>query len=80
MNLLALSALTALSLVSPDGSQRIDIRHAVDPDSVAAVSYDVSFRGRPVVTGGRMGLDLDNRSWEMALALGKRSLAQPERG
>lgn len=79
MNLLALSALTALSLVSPDGSQRIDIRHAVDPDSVAAVSYDVSFRGRPVVTGGRMGLDLDNRSWEMALALGKRSLAQPER-
>lgn len=79
MNLLALSALTALSLVSPDGSQRIDIQHAVDADSVAAVSYDVSFRGRPVVTGGRMGLDLDNRSWEMALALGKRSLAQPER-
>lgn len=79
MNLLALSALTALSLVSPDGSQHIDIQHAVDADSVAAVSYDVSFRGRPVVTGGRMGLDLDNRSWEMALALGKRSLAQPER-
>lgn len=77
MNLLALTALTALALTSPDGSQRIDIQYGVGADSVAAISYDVSFRGRPVVSGGRMGLDLDNRSWEMALALGKRKLDQP---
>lgn len=75
MNLLVSTALTALSLLSPDGSQRIDIRYGTDSDSVAAISYDVSFRGRPVVSDGRMGLDLDNRSWEMAL--GKRQLQQP---
>lgn len=79
MNFLLLSALgAALSLTSPDGSQHIDIHHTTGPDSVACVSYDVTFRGQPVVSGGRMGLDLDNRSWEMALALGKRQLAQPE--
>ena len=78
MNFLLLSALgAALSLTSPDGSQHIDIHHTTGPDSVACVSYDVTFRGQPVVSGGRMGLDLDNRSWEMALALGKRQLAQP---
>lgn len=79
MNLLTLPALAAaLTLTSPDGSQRIDIRPGYDADSVLAVSYDVAFRDRPVVQDGRMGLDLDNRTWEMALALGKRRLPQPE--
>lgn len=78
MNLLTLHALAAaLTLTSPDGSQRIDIRPERNADSVLTVSYDVTFRGNPVVQGGRMGLDLDNRSWEMALALGKRRLPQP---
>ena len=65
-----------MSLTSPDGSHRIEIRHS--GDSTARVSYDVAFRGRPVVSDGTMGLNLDNRSWEMALALGKRRLPQHE--
>lgn len=79
MNLLTLPALAAaLTLSSPDGSQRIDIRPGYGADSVLTVSYDVAFREKPVVQDGRMGLDLDNRTWEMALALGKRQLPQPE--
>lgn len=78
MNLLSIAATAAvLSLTSPDGSHRIDIRH--DADTASRVSYDVTFRGRPVVADGAMGLELDNRSWEMALALGKRQLPQPDR-
>lgn len=62
MNLLTLHALAAaLTLTSPDGSQRIDIRPERNADSVLTVSYDVTFRGNPVVQGGRMGLDLDNQ-------------------
>ncbi|MDE6160551.1 MAG: hypothetical protein K2F77_02705, partial [Muribaculaceae bacterium] len=78
MNLLSITATAAvMSLTSPDGSHRIDIRH--DADTASRVSYDVMFRGNPVVVDGTMGLDLDNRSWEMALALGKRQLPQPDR-
>ena len=77
MNILSIAAAAAvLSLTSPDGSHRIEIRHS--GDSTARVSYDVAFRGRPVVSDGTMGLNLDNRSWEMALALGKRRLPQHE--
>ena len=79
MNALLLNiAATVLSLSSPDGSHKINVEQTITPDSVATLTYNVQFNGNPLVTDGRLGVDLDNRVWEMALALGKRQLKQPE--
>ena len=65
-----------LSIASPDGTHRLEMSQVRVNDSVAEVRYSVTFRDRPVVTDSRAGLNLDNRVWEMALALGKRKLKQ----
>ena len=76
--LLTLAAGSVLSLSSPDKSHQIEIFQDLSPDSVYSLSYDVSFKGKPMVAKGRLGLNLDNISWEKALALGKRKLRQPK--
>ncbi len=64
-----------LSVVSPDGRHRIDLR--IDrTDSVTRIGYSVSFDGWEVVLHSALDLTVDNRVWEHAL--GKR-FAQPER-
>lgn len=84
LNILALCSATVMTaaaprmaLSSPDGNQSVTFgQHRVN-DTVAEIRYSVEYKGRPVVTDSRAGLDLDNRVWEMALALGKRRLPQP---
>lgn len=76
MTLNAILLATVLSLASPKGLNTLSV-DTVNVDSVNRVNYSLHFKGNPVIEGGTLGLDLDNRDWEMALALGNRQLAQP---
>lgn len=72
---IAMAATPQLHIASPGGTNEISFRLASDTTaSGAGLRYDVTYKGRPVVTDSRAGLDLDNRVWEMAL--GMRSLPQ----
>ncbi len=66
--------LAALTLVSPNGEHQVTFRQQRQTDGTFETRYSVQYRGRDVVLDSRCGLNLDNRSWEMAL--GFRELRQ----
>ncbi len=47
-------------------------------DSIRSLRWNVSFKGKPVLLDSEAGLDLDNRHWEKAIALGKRNIPEPD--
>ncbi len=52
-----------LRVVSPDGNNCMTIGHQGD-----ALTYSLTSQGKEVVTDSRLGLQLDNYTWERALA------------
>ena len=66
--------LAVLTLVSPNGEHQVTFRQQRQTDGTFETRYSVQYRGRDVVLDSRCGLNLDNRSWEMAL--GFRELRQ----
>lgn len=66
-----------ISLRSPEGTMGVEMDYRADSDSTGSLHWSVTFKGRPIVTDSRAGLDLDNRHWEMAIALGKRNIPRP---
>lgn len=60
-----------LTLKSPDGRNV-----ATFARSGKELTYSLTVDGNPAILPSRAGLDIDNRTWEMAL--GKRDLAQPD--
>ncbi len=64
----------SLRLSSPDGAQEIEFWQEQVSPGVAQVLYRVNYQGAPVLLDSRAGLDLDNRTWESALA---KHIAQP---
>lgn len=67
-----------LSLTSPSGVMKTEFDYSSAAGGRNALSYSVTFKGRPLVNRSRAGLDLDNRVWELALNIGKRQLVQPD--
>ena len=61
--LLPLSVWAQTTLVSPEGHNRITLTQQNDE-----FCYTVTRDDKPIVTDSRLGLDLDNRTWERALA------------
>lgn len=61
----------ALSLSSPDGRKTVRFEKPGKE-----LTYSVEVDGKDVILPSRAGLEVDNRTWEMAL--GKRDLAQPD--
>lgn len=59
----------ALTLVSPNGDHTVTFHQEKNPDGNYEMRYNVQFRGKDVVLDSHCGLNLDNRIWEMALAL-----------
>ena len=60
-----------LSVTSPDGRNVISFSK-----DGKELTYNVARDGKQIILPSRAGLDVDNRTWEMAL--GKRDLAQPD--
>ena len=60
-----------LTLKSPDGRNV-----ATFARNGKELTYSLTVDGKPAILPSRAGLDIDNRTWEMAL--GKRDLAQPD--
>lgn len=58
---------TSLTLKSPDNSQCISVSATKDNGNIN-ILYDVSYKGKNVVKASRMGVETDNRIWELALA------------
>lgn len=77
-SILTLTAAGILSLSSPSGNHKIEVNHEVTPDSIGTLSYSIDYKKQPLIENGVLGLDLDNRTWEMALNIGNRQLPQPE--
>ena len=65
-----------LSLTSPGDVHSVRIGYV--KGEKGDLRYSVDFLGRELIGDSRMGLDLDNHDWEMALALGKRQLKSPD--
>lgn len=59
--------LAALTLVSPNGRHQVKFYQQRQPDGTFETRYSVQYRGKDVVLDSRCGLNLDNRTWEMAL-------------
>ena len=57
-----------LKLMSPEGVHEVMFRQERISSSVNEMVYQVKYRGREVVGNSRAGLQLDNRTWELALA------------
>lgn len=53
----------SLSVSSPKGLNQVTVRQQADE-----FCYSVSHQGKPVVSDSRLGLQLDNQTWEHALA------------
>lgn len=66
----AVAQRTVLSLESPDGRNKVIFQKTGDK-----LQYEMKTDGESVILPSRAGLELDNRTWEMAL--GKRTLQQP---
>lgn len=60
-----------LNLTSPDGRREVRFEKPGKE-----LTYSVKVDGRDVILPSRAGMEVDNRTWEMAL--GKRDLAQPD--
>lgn len=71
---LSVYAAENLTLSSPSETMKVRVCQVAVGDSADRISYDVSFRDKPVVINSTLGLDLDNRAWEKAIALGKRQI------
>lgn len=65
------AATPVLSLKSPDGRREVRFEKPGKE-----LTYSVKVDGKEVILPSRAGLEMDNRTWEMAL--GKRDLAQPD--
>ncbi len=65
-----------LKLFSPDGNQEVVFHQKQIQKEINEVRYAIKYKGQVVVKESRIGLDLDNRVWEMAL--GVRNLKQPD--
>ena len=61
----------SLSLSSPDGRKTVRFEKPGKE-----LTYSVKVDGKDVILPSRAGMEVDNRTWEMAL--GKRDLAQPD--
>ncbi len=59
--------LAALTLVSPNGQHQVKFYQQRQADGTFETRYSVQYRGKDVVLDSRCGLNLDNRTWEMAL-------------
>lgn len=57
-----------VKLLSPDGRYCVEIEQRMSPDKVYSHIYRVAYDGTPLVLDSRLGLELDNRIWEQALA------------
>lgn len=57
-----------LKLTSPEGVHEVMFRQEKISSSVNEIVYQVKYRGREVIGSSRAGLQLDNRTWELALA------------
>lgn len=66
--------LAALTLVSPNGEHQVQFYQQRQPDGTFQTRYSVRYKGKDVLLDSRCGLNLDNRTWEMAL--GYRELRQ----
>ncbi|MFV0537918.1 MAG: glycoside hydrolase family 97 catalytic domain-containing protein [Dysgonomonas sp.] len=64
-----------IKLASPDGTHEVKFFQKQISQEVKEVYYQVNFKGKEVLSESKAGLQLDNRTWEMAL--GKRNLKQP---
>lgn len=64
-----------LRLASPDGTHEAIFWQRQLTPQTGEICYRISYKGQPVVEESRAGLELDNRTWEMAL--GVRDLKQP---
>lgn len=65
------TASDVLTLTSPDGKKEVSFSK-----EGKELTYSVKNNGKDVILPSRAGLQVDNRTWEMAL--GKRDLAQPD--
>lgn len=65
------SAAETLTLTSPDGKKTVSFGK-----DGRELTYSIKNDGKDVILPSRAGLQVDNRTWEMAL--GKRDLAQPD--
>ena len=63
-----------LKLVSPGGVHEVVFSQHESQGGERKVLYQVSYKGKQVITASQAGLNLDNRVWELALA---RKIVQP---
>ncbi len=57
-----------VKLSSPNGNQTIKVYQKQENDSVRSIYYNVTYKNLSVIEDSKMGLELDNRIWELALA------------
>ncbi len=67
----AFTSPTVLTLNSPDGRREVKFEKPGKE-----LTYSIKVDGKEVILPSRAGLEIDNRTWEMAL--GKRDLVQPD--
>jgi alpha-glucosidase len=65
-----------LRLTSPGGQHEVRFYPCLSETGAHQVNYEIRYQGKEVVSASRAGLQMDNRTWEMAL--GQRDLAQPD--
>lgn len=58
-----------LQLSSPDGSHQVAFHQVQRSDGTLELCYSVSYKIHDVILDSRCGLNLDQRTWEMALGL-----------
>ena len=59
----------SLQLTSPNGQQRVTFHQVQRPDGGREMRYNIRYKEMDVIVDSRCGLNLDNRTWEMALGL-----------
>lgn len=64
-----------LKLVSPDSTHQVSFYGRQSVSGKNHVYYQIDYKGLPVLHESQVGLDLDNRVWESALA---RKIEQPD--
>lgn len=58
-----------LSVSSPNGLLTATFHQVKNERGALEMRYSVQYRGKDVILDSRCGLDMDNRTWEMALAM-----------
>lgn len=59
---------THIRITSPDSLINFHFYQRMDSDEQYHLYYSISYKDKVVITESRMGLELDNKVWEMALA------------